>query len=90
MEGTWSGRERGVHLLGIVGQFRNGLYRKPYPSTVIIHVGTNDIFDSNTFELRKLIPSVPNTVATFTHYMVRCTQDKVHEGGKEGNRKDSQ
>lgn len=64
--------------------------RKPYHSTVIIHVGTNDIFDSNTFELRKLIPSVLNTVATFTHYMVRCTQDKVHEGGNEGNRKESQ
>lgn len=57
----WKG-ERGAHLLDIVGQIKNGLYRRPYPSTVIIHVGTNDIFDSNTFELRKLIPSVLSSV----------------------------
>ena len=54
---AWLG-VRGARLKDVVEHLRESLYRTPYPTNVIIHVGTNDILKLSTYELRNLIPVV--------------------------------
>ena len=58
---SWKG-VRGAHLKDVVGQLREGLDHTPYPTTVIIHAGTNDILKLDTYALRNLIPVVISSV----------------------------
>ena len=51
---TWFG-ERGGHLCDAVGIVKAKLARFPYPQTIVIHIGTNDIFTYNTFVIRQRI-----------------------------------
>lgn len=60
-EVLWLGR-RGANLSRIMGIIRRNLRRQPFPTTIIIHVGTNDIFDSSTLQLRARIPELVRSV----------------------------
>ena len=53
---VWWFGDRGGRTTGMVGNVKEKLAsRFPYPNTIILHVGTNDIFYYNTFTIRQRI-----------------------------------
>ena len=77
-EVTWIGK-RGAHLSGLASKLKRLLRRKPYPTTIIVHIGTNDILSSTTCRMRFAIPEnlmgirqlLPNTRIIWSDIMPR-------------------
>lgn len=48
----WDGTS-GAKIGDIAEKLSNGLRRRPFPSTLVLHFGTNDIFESPLHEIRR-------------------------------------
>ena len=54
---NWSGWDgvSGAKIAGVVDRLSQCVQTRPFPSTLVLHLGTNDIFESPIHEIRKHI-----------------------------------
>ena len=52
----------------MVGQITDAIYRRSYPTTVVIHIGSNDILQLTTLELRNQIPALLDSIRNLLPY----------------------
>ena len=83
----WSGVS-GAKLAGITGRLSRTLHRALYPTTLILALGTNEIFRSNLRDIRAHIRNalmsirqlLPNTRLIWSCVLPRCIKGE-HMGG---------
>ena len=69
----------GAKCAGLVNRLTRILQREPFPTTVILHLGTNDIFKSSTWEINKRVREnlegirrlLPNTRMIWSDIIIR-------------------
>ncbi len=59
---TWWHGKSGGKLGDVINMIHEDMYHNPYPTNLIIHMGTNDIFKKSTAEIRKELEEVLLTI----------------------------
>ena len=86
----------GAKCAGLVNRLTRLLRREPFPTTVILHLGTNDIFKSSTWEINKRVREnlegirrlLPNTRMIWSDIIIRLeyADERVARAGKDNMR----
>ena len=85
---SWIG-ERGAHVAGLAKRLRKKLRNRPYPTTILLHIGTNDIFENTTYVMRSVIQDnlrgirnlLPNTRIIWSDILPRLYYHRERQPG---------
>ncbi len=92
-EVIWCGLS-GAKCINVVHRLTELLRRKPFPTTVILHLGTNDIFRDPTWKIRKRVYEnlkgvrnlLPNTRLIWSDILLRLEySEQIHDGAGKRN-----
>jgi len=90
---TWVG-QGGARCNGVANRISRCLRSNPYPTTVIIHLGTNDIFHDKTWNIKKKVKEnlsavrnlLPNARLIWSDILVRLMYaDEINDGAGKRN-----
>ena len=85
---SWFGKS-GAHSEGLLERITRLLYRNAAPSTIILHIGTNDILESQSWEIRNRIKEIlkgvrnllPNTRIIWSDILIRIGYSRERNEG---------
>ena len=84
----WSGIG-GARIAGVANRLKRCLNKRPFPTTLILHLGTNDIFASHIHEIRQRVEAtlsdvrnlLPSTRILWSKILPRCYFHNGHRRG---------
>ena len=86
----------GAKCRGVINRLTRLLHRQPFPTSLIMHLGTNDIFYATKFEIKDNVESnlegirrlLPNTRLIWSDILVRLqySQEKRNGAGKRNSK----